>query len=120
MPTDNKAFGRVLVTGAAGFLGRAVADALEYKGHVVLRGARRMPAAAPAGQAWIGHGDVGPHTRWEAALESIETLYIWPASRISPTRRWSRPSTPSPASTRKVRRGSRRRRWVPAFAAWCW
>src|SRR5262249_17185355 len=74
MPTANKGFGRVLVTGAAGFLGRAVADALEYKGHVVLRGARRMPAAAPAGQAWIGHGDVGPHTRWEAALESIETV----------------------------------------------
>jgi len=33
-----------------------------------------LPAAAPVGQAWIGHGDVGPQTRWEAALEGVETV----------------------------------------------
>jgi len=74
MPIDSKAFGRVLVTGASGFLGRAVADALQSGGHAVLRGVRSLPAAAPVGQAWIGHGDVGPQTRWEAALEGVETV----------------------------------------------
>jgi nucleoside-diphosphate-sugar epimerase len=72
--TKREAFGRVLVTGATGFLGRAVAEALEHEGHTVLRGARNRPAAAPAGQAWIGHGDIGPQTRWDAPLVGVETV----------------------------------------------
>jgi|SRR5262245_14234013 len=73
-PTKREAFGRVLITGATGFLGRAVAEALERAGHAVLRGARNRPAAAPAGQAWIGHGEIGPQTRWDATLADVETV----------------------------------------------
>jgi nucleoside-diphosphate-sugar epimerase len=74
MDRKGKAFARVLVTGATGLLGRAVAEALESRGHVVRRGARNRPAATPAGQVWICHGDVGPQTRWDAALEGVETV----------------------------------------------
>jgi nucleoside-diphosphate-sugar epimerase len=64
----------VLVTGATGFIGRAAATALSRAGHDVLRGARVVPAAAPAGEAWIGYGDVGPQTRWDGVLEGMGTI----------------------------------------------
>jgi nucleoside-diphosphate-sugar epimerase len=64
----------VLVTGATGFLGRAVAATLERAGHDVLRGGRLAPAAAPAGEAWIGYGDVGPATRWDTALAGADSV----------------------------------------------
>ena len=41
---------RVLVTGASGFIGRAVADALEGHGHQVLRAARRAALAVDLAQ----------------------------------------------------------------------
>ena len=67
-PTAHKSSSCVLVTGATGFLGRAVAEALDRAGQDVLRGARTVPEAAPAGERWIGYGEVGPATRWEEAL----------------------------------------------------
>jgi nucleoside-diphosphate-sugar epimerase len=73
-PTLRKSSSCVLVTGATGFLGRAVAEALDRAGHHVLRGARTVPAAAPAGERWIGHGDVGPATRWEEALAGVDAI----------------------------------------------
>ena len=73
-PTVRKSSSRVLVTGATGFLGRAVAEALDRAGHDVLRGARIAPAAAPAGERWIGYGDVGPATRWDEALAGVDTV----------------------------------------------
>jgi nucleoside-diphosphate-sugar epimerase len=83
MPTDSKGevFGRVLVTGAGGFLGRTVAEALERAGHIVLRGARALPASAPSGQAWIRHGEpwirhgeLGAETRWGTVLDDVQTV----------------------------------------------
>jgi UDP-N-acetyl-alpha-D-quinovosamine dehydrogenase len=73
-PTLRKSSSCVLVTGATGFLGRAVAEALERAGQDVLRGARTAPAAAPAGERWIGHGEVGPATRWEEALAGVDVV----------------------------------------------
>src|SRR5436190_20501985 len=70
--TARKTFGRVLVAGATGFLGQAVASALVRAGHDVLRGARVVPARAP--EAWTGYGEVGPDTRWEEALAAIDTV----------------------------------------------
>jgi nucleoside-diphosphate-sugar epimerase len=70
--TARKTSGPVLVTGATGFLGRAVVEALVRAGHDVVRGARATPAGAR--EAWVGYGDVGPDTRWEEALAGIDTV----------------------------------------------
>jgi nucleoside-diphosphate-sugar epimerase len=73
-PTDRKSSSRVLVTGATGFLGRAVAKALDRAGLDVLRGGRIAPAAAPTGEPWIGYGAVGPVTRWDDVLAGIDVV----------------------------------------------
>jgi len=73
-PFVRKSQSRVLVTGATGFLGRAVADALGRAGHSVRRGARIAPAAAPDDEPWAGYGDVGPATRWESALTGVAVV----------------------------------------------
>jgi nucleoside-diphosphate-sugar epimerase len=73
-PIDRKSSSRVLVTGATGFLGRAVAEALERAGYHVLRGARTVPAAPPPGERWVHHGDVGPATRWDDVLTGVDVV----------------------------------------------
>jgi nucleoside-diphosphate-sugar epimerase len=66
--------GPVLVTGATGFLGRAVTAALERAGHHLRPGARVVPTEESGGTAWVGYGEVGPDTRWEAALAGVDTV----------------------------------------------
>ncbi|MGE3701778.1 MAG: NAD-dependent epimerase/dehydratase family protein [Hyphomicrobiaceae bacterium] len=73
-PPAHAGIQRVLVTGATGFLGEAVAAALERAGHPVLRGGRAAPSSSTMGKAWVGYGDIGPATRWESALEGVATV----------------------------------------------
>jgi nucleoside-diphosphate-sugar epimerase len=67
------AAGRVLVTGATGFIGSATAAALERAGHEVIRAARALPAGASP-QRWVVHGDIGPATPWQPALAGIDAV----------------------------------------------
>jgi nucleoside-diphosphate-sugar epimerase len=71
---QHPAFGRVLVTGATGFIGRAVAAALADAGHHVVRGSRASSPSAPAGEAWVGYGDIGPDTHWASVLQGVGVI----------------------------------------------
>lgn len=70
---------RVLVTGADGFVGRALLPALTKAGHAA-RAAVRVPRADSAPDA-VAIGDIGPETDWTAALDGIEAV-IHLAARV--------------------------------------
>lgn len=61
---------KVLVTGATGFVGRALVPQLQAQGHAV----RRALRGAPAGADDVVIGDVGPDTRWDAALHGVDAV----------------------------------------------
>jgi nucleoside-diphosphate-sugar epimerase len=63
----------VFVSGATGYLGGAIAAALGARGFELRRGARRVPAD-PGGAHWSAYGDIGPATRWDAAVEGCDAV----------------------------------------------
>ena len=65
-----------LITGANGFLGRAVLSVLEERG-IPVRGAVRTSV----GGHNVAVGDIGPNTDWLSALEGIDTI-IHTAARV--------------------------------------
>lgn len=66
---------RVLVTGATGFVGRHLCEALVSKGYIV-RGTCRVspPVGDPrlGGVEWCAIGDIGPDTNWGNALHRVD------------------------------------------------
>ena len=66
---------RILVTGGAGFVGRALCPALLQSGHQV-RITSRSPASQPPqnGIATVAIGNIGPDTDWIWALENIDAV----------------------------------------------
>lgn len=72
-PARRKALARILVTGAAGFIGGALCRDLVARGHEVL-GITRRPAEPIPGMALVAIGDIGPATPWSAHLRGIELV----------------------------------------------
>ncbi|MCH8998789.1 MAG: SDR family oxidoreductase [Proteobacteria bacterium] len=64
---------RVLVTGARGFVGRALCPALRDAGHRVIAAVRNADAL-PEGCEVRLVDDIGPETDWTAALQDIEAV----------------------------------------------
>lgn len=64
---------RILVTGAAGFIGRALCRALATRRHQVI-GAVRDGAPAVEGAELRPLGTFGPETSWAAALNGVEIV----------------------------------------------
>jgi nucleoside-diphosphate-sugar epimerase len=64
---------RILVTGAAGFIGRALCVDLVKRGHAVL-GCSRRPARPIADVELRPIGDIGPATNWSGHLDRIEIV----------------------------------------------
>ncbi|HVY06721.1 MAG TPA: SDR family oxidoreductase [Burkholderiales bacterium] len=62
----------ILITGASGFVGRALCDLLDSQGYVVRRASRKDQPAQPF--STIAVGDIGPQTDWKAALEGCESV----------------------------------------------
>jgi nucleoside-diphosphate-sugar epimerase len=64
---------RILVTGAAGFIGRALCPGLVERGHFVL-GITRHPASPIPGVELRPIGDIGPGTDWSGHLDRIDVV----------------------------------------------
>jgi UDP-glucose 4-epimerase len=64
---------RILVTGAAGFIGNALCPALAARGHAVIAALRRV-APTPAAAELLIFGDVGPATNWMPVLDGVEIV----------------------------------------------
>ncbi|MGH8641845.1 MAG: NAD-dependent epimerase/dehydratase family protein [Burkholderiales bacterium] len=60
-----------LVTGAIGFIGRALCEALAASGHRVRRAVRQSDSAS---DKTVAVGDIGPDTDWGAALEGVNSV----------------------------------------------
>jgi len=61
----------VLVTGASGFVGQALCEALASSGRRIRRTVR---VAQPGFQGAVATGDIGPDTDWSAALEGVSCV----------------------------------------------
>jgi UDP-glucose 4-epimerase len=61
------------VTGAAGFIGRALCRGLVERGHTLL-GLSRRPAKPIPGVDLLPIGDIGPHTDWSGHLKRIDIV----------------------------------------------
>jgi nucleoside-diphosphate-sugar epimerase len=64
---------RILVTGAAGFIGRALCRGLAERGHTVL-GRTRRPADPIPGVELRPIGDIGPQTDWRGHLDGVDIV----------------------------------------------
>lgn len=65
---------RVLVTGATGFVGRALVAQLLADGRAVTAAVRRHDALLPRDVRQIVVTDIGPATDWSAALEEVDAV----------------------------------------------
>jgi nucleoside-diphosphate-sugar epimerase len=64
---------RILVMGAAGFIGRALCRWLVERGHTVI-GLTRNPAEPIPGAELRSIGTIGPQTDWSGRLDSVEIV----------------------------------------------
>ncbi len=66
---------RILLTGASGFVGRALAARLLADPALTLRAAyRHVPAMTPAGMSVCAVGELGADTDWRAAVEAVDVV----------------------------------------------
>src|SRR5579864_2784117 len=71
--SGTKIVARILVTGAAGFIGAGLCPALAERGHDVVAGLRRA-GQSPAGAEPTVLGEIGPETDWSTALDRIDIV----------------------------------------------
>lgn len=65
---------RILVTGATGFVGRALLPVLLQNGHTIIAAVRRPNASLPSGIEQVVVPDIGPETDWQQALFGVEAV----------------------------------------------
>lgn len=65
---------RVLVTGATGFVGRALCINLQMKGWVARAAVRDLDVGDLVSRERVVVGDIGPATTWEGALTDVDVI----------------------------------------------
>ena len=65
---------KLLVTGASGFVGRALVSQLISRGQTVVGTVRHDSRELPAGSARVVVGDLGTDTDWRAALAAVDVV----------------------------------------------
>ena len=65
---------RVLVTGAGGFVGRALVAELARDGGIEVRAASRSPIAFGVRSAWVDSSGFGPRFDWRPVLEGVDAV----------------------------------------------
>ncbi len=75
---------KILVTGATGFVGRALIDRMLADGRAVRAAVRTLPTELPAQVEPIAVGDIGPDTDWTRAVEGIDAI-VHLAARVHMT-----------------------------------
>jgi nucleoside-diphosphate-sugar epimerase len=102
---------KVLVTGASGFVGRALCQHLEQRGFEVCRALRRPPAGAVGEHVVVG--EIGPETDWGHALIGVDVV-VHLAARVHVLK--DAPSDPMAEYRRVNVEGTRRLAQVAAAA----
>ena len=76
---------RILVTGASGFVGRAMVAALANDGHAVRAAVRRPTPAFPGNVERVQHGDLAEPIDWSPLLVEIDVvIHLAGIAHISP------------------------------------
>lgn len=65
---------RILVTGASGFVGRALSEQLQRLGHGVVAAARSTSSRIPSSVRSVLTGDLCPDTDWSEALQAVDIV----------------------------------------------
>lgn len=71
----------ILVTGASGFVGAPLVQALFEMGHQVRASSRTRPASLPASMQWVEAKDLAENNVWESVLNDVDCV-IHCAARV--------------------------------------
>ena len=63
-----------MITGATGFIGSALVEALSHRGECVIAVARRPPQSASPGTRWV-EADIRHFNGWPELLDGVRTVY---------------------------------------------